>query len=166
MSKMIAEGDIPSLWKEYKSTNDTELRNKLVEIYLPLVEVVARAIWKGLPKSNELDDLISSGCFGLIGAVERFDLSRGIKFETYCKPRICGAIRDYLREKDWMPRLTRFRWRIYQKVVEALNNSDGNMNIVPTAQDIADCHSVSLEEAQLILIEATTMVRMVHIQKK
>ena len=83
------------------------LRNQLVELYLPLVKYNAERIWSRLPDGVDLDDLISAGVFGLMDAIDAFDLERGVKFETYCVPRIRGAMLDELRTMDWVPRLVR-----------------------------------------------------------
>src|SRR5437899_3271251 len=91
--------DVQQLWCEYKALqlaklDCTELRNTLVENYLPLVKYNAERIWSRLPDGVDLDDLISAGVFGLMDAIEAFDLERGVKFETYCVPRIRGAMLD------------------------------------------------------------------------
>ena len=83
------------------------LRNRLIEQYLPLVKYNGERIWSRLPDGVELDDLISAGVFGLMDAINAFDLTRGVKFETYCVPRIRGAMLDELRTMDWVPRLVR-----------------------------------------------------------
>src|SRR5687768_12277619 len=84
------ETDIPQVWKDYRSAPTVELRNRLLENYLPLVRYNAERIWARLPDGVDLDDLISAGVFGLMDAIEAFDLDRGVKFETYCVPRIRG----------------------------------------------------------------------------
>ena len=66
------------------------MRNRLVENYLPLVKYNGERIWSRLPDGVELDDLISAGVFGLMDAIDAFDMTRGVKFETYCVPRIRG----------------------------------------------------------------------------
>jgi RNA polymerase sigma factor (sigma-70 family) len=78
-----------------------------MEKYMPLVRYNAERIWNRLPDGVELDDLSSSGVFGLLDAIVAFDLERGVKFETYCVPRIRGAMLDELRTMDWVPRLVR-----------------------------------------------------------
>src|SRR6185295_10843968 len=98
---------VPQLWRDYRTAPTVEQRNRLVEMYLPLVKYNAERIWARLPDGVELDDLISAGIFGLMDAIEHFDLERGVKFETYCVPRIRGAMLDELRTMDWVPRLVR-----------------------------------------------------------
>ena len=97
-------GDLTLLWRDYKSTGSNDLRNILVEHYFQLVERIAQRIWMRIHHSVELDDLVSAGIFGLMDAIEDFDLSRGIKFETYSDPRIRGSMLDDLRKDDWVPR--------------------------------------------------------------
>ncbi len=108
MATAVAPEDVEQLWTEFKQDqNNQDLRNRLVEIYLPLVKYNGERIWSRLPEGVELDDLISAGVFGLMDAIDAFDLSRGVKFETYCVPRIRGAMLDELRTMDWVPRLVR-----------------------------------------------------------
>ena len=96
------------IWTQFKADQDNQyLRNRLVEQYLPLVKYNAERIWARLPDGVDLDDLISAGVFGLMDAIDAFDLTRGVKFETYCVPRIRGAMLDELRTMDWVPRLVR-----------------------------------------------------------
>ena len=97
-----------------------ELRNRLVEHYLPLVKYNAERIWSRLPDGVELDDLISAGVFGLMDAIDAFDLDRGVKFETYCVPRIRGAMLDELRTMDWVPRLVRSKASKMEEARKAL----------------------------------------------
>ena len=112
-------------WSNFGSSSrrtcpNQELRNRLVEIYLPLVKYNGERIWARLPEGVELDDLISAGVFGLMDAIDAFDLSRGVKFETYCVPRIRGAMLDELRTMDWVPRLVRSK---ASKLNEAIKNA-------------------------------------------
>ena len=92
---------ISEIWVEYKRTGTEELRNRLMENYLPLVKYNAERIHAKLPEEVDIEDLMSAGIFGLMDTIESFDMSRGIKFETYCAPRIRGAILDELRSMDW-----------------------------------------------------------------
>src|ERR1700685_2835646 len=101
--------DIKQVWTDYKKSKSDALRNALMENYLHLVRYNAERIHVKLPDEVELDDLMSAGIFGLMDAINAFDLDRGIKFETYCAPRIRGAILDELRSMDWVERLVRSR---------------------------------------------------------
>ena len=117
--------DVSELWKAYKENPTTDLRNRLVETYLPLVKYNAERIWARLPDGVDLDDLISAGIFGLMDAIEAFDLERGVKFETYCVPRIRGAMLDELRTMDWVPRLVRSKASKMEEARKALEAALG-----------------------------------------
>ena len=101
--------EIGSVWRRFKTTGNCALRNRLMEVYLPIVKFNAERIGAKLPDEVDGDDLMSAGVFGLVHAIDSFDLRRGVKFETYCAPRIRGAILDELRMMDWVPRLVRSR---------------------------------------------------------
>ncbi len=103
------EDEIRQLWLDYKENGGEPLRNQLMERYLPLVKYNAERIHAKLPDEVDVEDLMSAGIFGLMDAIDAFDLDRGVKFETYCAPRIRGAILDELRSMDWVPRLVRSR---------------------------------------------------------
>jgi len=94
-------------WKHFKKTGDQETRNELVEAYLPLVRHAAERLKGKLPMCVDIREMISAGTIGLIDAVDKFDVNRGILFETYCSVRIRGAILDDLRKSDWVPRAIR-----------------------------------------------------------
>src|SRR5262245_32331785 len=114
------EIDVQQLWYDYRAQPSVDLRNRLVEHYLPLVKYNAERIWSRLPEGVDLDDLISAGVFGLMDAIDAFDLERGVKFETYCVPRIRGAMLDELRTMDWVPRLVRSKASRLEEARKAL----------------------------------------------
>ena len=116
--------DVQQLWKDYRTEPAVELRNQLVELYLPLVKYNAERIWSRLPDGVDLDDLISAGVFGLMDAIDAFDLERGVKFETYCVPRIRGAMLDELRTMDWVPRLVRSKHTKVEGLIRKIGQSD------------------------------------------
>ncbi|MDR3592783.1 MAG: FliA/WhiG family RNA polymerase sigma factor [Negativicutes bacterium] len=116
---------INGLWAEYRTNPKPETREKLIEHYLPLVKLVAGRIAIGLPQYVDKDDLIGNGFFGLIDAIERFDLSRGFKFETYAVARIRGAMLDSLRAQDWIPATVRQKARQYEQTVASLEHQLG-----------------------------------------
>src|SRR5690606_7094724 len=101
------EAGIVALWKAFGERRDQELRDRLVLHYAPLVKYVAGRVGTGLPSHVEVSDLIQSGIFGLVDAIEKFEPERGLKFETYAMQRIRGAILDDLRAQDWVPRSVR-----------------------------------------------------------
>ena len=105
----LAEDELDETWHEYRRTESDEVRNVLIEHYLPIVKINSERLAAKLPDEVELDDLVSAGIDGLRDAIQMFDMGRGVKFETYCATRIRGAILDALRNKDWVPRLVRAR---------------------------------------------------------
>jgi RNA polymerase sigma factor for flagellar operon FliA len=105
----LTDAQLAETWQEYRRTRSDEIRNILMEHYLPIVKINSERLGSKLPDEVELDDLISAGIDGLRDAIHMFDLDRGVKFETYCATRIRGAILDALRNKDWVPRLVRAR---------------------------------------------------------
>jgi RNA polymerase sigma factor for flagellar operon FliA len=151
------------LWKEFKQDQSNEtLRNRLIEIYLPLVRYNAERIWSRLPDGVELDDLSSAGTFGLMDAIDAFDMERGVKFETYCVPRIRGAMLDELRTMDWVPRLVRSK---ASKLNEAIKTLEARMGRAPSDAEVAEHMQLSAEEFEKLLVEANA-VSLVSLNKK
>ncbi len=151
------------LWQEYKASPDRkDLRNELVEQYLPLVKYNGERIWARLPEGVELDDLISAGIFGLMDAIDAFDLSRGVKFETYCVPRIRGAMLDELRTMDWVPRLVRSK---ASKLAEATKTLETKLGRHPTEQELASHMELSVPELEKMMLEANA-VNLISLNKK
>jgi RNA polymerase sigma factor for flagellar operon FliA len=139
------------LWKEYKRTGDEGLRNRLVEHYLYLVKVIGNRIAARLPRSIDVQDLRSAGIFGLMRAVENFDLDRGTPFESYCATRVRGAILDELRSQDWVPRLVRNRASLYNDAVGVLRKRLGRE---PSAHEAAEELALPLEETERLARES------------
>ena len=140
--------DIMDCWKRYRISKTVELRNTLAEYYLPLVKIVCGRLAISLPPHLDRDDLLSSGFFGLLDAIDRFDLSRNIKFETYAGVRIRGAMIDYLRSKDWIPVTMRQKIRNYEKTVYRLENELGRS---ATDKEIAAALEISLDELNVLV---------------
>ncbi len=110
---------IDDVWVRYKDAPTTELRNQLIERYLPLVRLLARKMsFRVPPEAMELGDLISEGTLGLIEAIESFDLDRGLRFETFCSLRVRGAMLDSLRAGDWVPRIVRKKQAGLKRLVD------------------------------------------------
>jgi RNA polymerase sigma factor for flagellar operon FliA len=134
---------IAEAWKKFKETSDEGARNLLIENYLPLVKYTAQRLYDRLPNVVELDDLIQDGLFGLIDALKSFDMTRGIKFETYCTTRIYGSILDRIRELDWVPRLVRSNANKLDRAVQELEMELGRY---PAEEEIAEKLGLSIED--------------------
>ena len=120
-----------------------DLRNKLIERYYDVVRYAAERMHTRLPNEVDVNDLMSAGLFGLMDAIDAFDPHRGVKFETYCAPRIRGAIFDELRAMDWVPRLVRSRTSKVEKVRKEFELSNGRK---PTDDEVASLMNVSSAE--------------------
>jgi RNA polymerase sigma factor FliA len=143
------------IWTTFKADQSNEqLRNRLIEIYLPLVKYNGERIWSRLPDGVELDDLTSAGTFGLMDAIDAFDMSRGVKFETYCVPRIRGAMLDELRTMDWVPRLVRSK---ASKLNEAVKTLEAKLGRAPADAEVAAHMGLSHEEFEKLLVDANAV---------
>jgi RNA polymerase sigma factor FliA len=149
--------ELHELWRRYKNSGDERARERLVVAYSPLVKYVAGRMGSGLPAHVEEADLISYGLSGLISAIERFDLSREIKFETYAITRIRGAIIDELRTLDWVPRSVRARAREFERVNMKL---EARLQRAPTDEEMATELGITAEDFQdaLLQISNSTIV--------
>ena len=123
------------LWNDYKDNGTREARERLILHYSPLVKFVAGRVAAGLPQNIEQADLVSYGIFGLIDAIDKFDLERGFKFETYAISRIKGAIIDELRSIDWVPRSVRAKARAIERAYSKLENE---LKRSPEESEVAD----------------------------
>jgi RNA polymerase sigma factor for flagellar operon FliA len=126
--------DLSALWASFKDDGNSNAREQLILNYSPLVKYVAGRLSSSLPQTVETADLISYGIFGLIDAIEKYDPSRGIKFETYAIARIKGAIIDELRAMDWVPRSVRSRAREIEQAYVALETK---LRRVPSDEEVA-----------------------------
>tara|TARA_B100000809_G_scaffold237942_1_gene258290 strand:- start:3133 stop:3918 length:786 start_codon:yes stop_codon:yes gene_type:complete len=158
-----AVDEIYQVWQDYKndSTNQS-LRNRLVEKYFPMVKYNAQRVWARLPDGVEIDDLISAGVFGLIDAINAFDLTRGVKFETYCVPRIRGAMLDELRATDWVPRLVRSK---ASKLAEATKQLDVKLGRKPADNELAEQLGITIQELEKFVLDANA-VNLTSLNKK
>ena len=141
--KTKQELSIDEIWEQFHKSRDEYSRNLLMEHYRNLVKYSADRLHSKLPDKVELDDLISAGIFGLMDAIDAFDPERGVKFETYCSPRIKGSILDELRSMDWVPRLVRARAHQLSKAKHSLEVHLGRK---PTEKEIAEELEMNTEE--------------------
>ena len=142
---MAGDAEIRTVWLQYRKTGDKALRDRLIVTYAPLVKYVAGRLGSGLPAHVEEADLVSYGLLGLIGAIERYEPDRDIKFETYAMSRIRGAILDELRSLDWVPRSVRSRAREIERAITAL---EAKLGRAPTDEEIAGKVGISTDELE------------------
>ncbi|GGU56389.1 RNA polymerase sigma factor [Lentzea flava] len=137
------EAGIVALWRSYGESREQGQRDRLVLHYAPLVKYVAGRVGTGLPAHVDVADLIQSGIFGLVDAIEKFEPERGLKFETYAMQRIRGAILDDLRSQDWVPRSVRSRARDVERALERLG---AKLQRTPTDRELAAELKIGLAE--------------------
>ena len=163
VARRASDEEIAEVWQQYKKDpSRKELRNRLVEQYLPLVKYNGERIWSRLPDGVELDDLISAGVFGLMDAINAFDMDRGVKFETYCVPRIRGAMLDELRSMDWVPRLVRSK---ASKLNEAVKTLEARLGRSPSEGELAEHMGITVPELEKMITEANA-VNLISLNKK
>ncbi len=143
---------VVALWETFKADGDAGARERLILQYSPLVKYVAGRVSVGLPSSVEHGDLVSYGMFGLIDALEKFDLSKGFKFETYAITRIKGAIIDELRSIDWIPRSVRTKAK---KVERALAALEDRLDRTPTEEELAEELEMSVDDLRQVLTQVS-----------
>ncbi|HSA49965.1 MAG TPA: sigma-70 family RNA polymerase sigma factor, partial [Yinghuangia sp.] len=155
---------LDALWREFKLSGDPRLRERLILHYSPLVKYVAGRVGVGLPASVDQADFVSYGIFGLIDAIEKFDLDRAIKFETYAISRIRGAIIDELRALDWIPRSVRQKAR---NVEQAYATLEGRLSRTPTDVEVASEMGIGLDDlhtifSQISLVNVMALDELLH----
>ncbi len=148
------ENAVHGLWTKFKETGDAKAREGLILHYSPLVKFVAGRMGVGLPRNVEQADLVSYGIFGLIDAIDKFDLERGFKFETYAVNRIKGAILDELRALDWVPRSVRARAREIQRSLAEMEHS---LKRTVSDEELAAHMNMPVETLQDQLAEISTL---------
>jgi len=147
----LSEEDLADAWEEYRRTASDQVRNILIEHYLPIVKINSERLAAKLPDEVELDDLISAGIDGLRDAIEMFDVDRGVKFETYCATRIRGSILDALRNKDWVPRLVRAR---ANQLGQKRRQLEARLGRKPADHELAQFMGLSEDEYEKLVRDA------------
>ena len=150
--KVSGDPEVVALWERYKAESDQPSRERLILQYSPLVKYVAGRVSVGLPATIEHADLVSYGMFGLIDAIEKFDLAKGVKFETYAISRIKGAIIDELRSIDWIPRSVRSKARDVEKALTAL---EVKLRRTPTEEELAEELDMGIKELRQVLTQVS-----------
>ena len=144
-STLVEEKTEDELWNEYKETRSSDLRDKIIRQYMPLVKYVAGKVSVGMPASVEFDDLVGFGQFGLLDAIEKYDPDKNVKFKTYAVTRIRGAIFDELRQLDWVPRSVRQKSR---EIEDTIGDLEARLGRTASDAEIAGKLGVSEEEYQ------------------
>ena len=140
--------NINQVWKEYRETGDSDLREQLILEYAPLVKYVAGRLAIHLGQHMEFDDLISCGIFGLIDAIDKFDMHKGVKFETYASLRIRGSIIDNIRNIDWVPRTLRQKSK---KLDQLTAQMESDLGREPTEDELAQKLSITVTEVRELI---------------
>jgi len=162
VAQLTAE-ETAKLWKDFvQDRSNQTLRNALIERYMPLVRMHGQKLSNQLPDEVEVDDLVSAGVFGLMDAIDAFDITLDYKFETFSALRIRGSMLDELREMDWVPRLVRARARKLADANKALSDKLGRM---PTHEELAGHMKLSMPELERLMSDANT-VPTVSLHKK
>ncbi len=146
--------DIPEeeLWAKYKKKPDAQVREYFIIKYAPLVKYVAGKISVGMPTNVEFDDLVGYGVFGLLDAIEKYDVGKNVKFNTYAVNRIRGAIFDELRSIDWVPRSVRQKSREIEDTIAGL---EGKLGRSATNEEIAAALGLTLEDYNNLLLKVS-----------
>lgn len=145
--------NIIDMWKKFKENGNLEIKNELIENYLYLVKIVSGRLYNNYNGNVEFDDLLGYGVFGLIDAIEKFDVNRNNKFETYAQIRIRGSIIDNLRKLDWIPRSLRQKSKLIEDTISKLESKYGNKI---SNEDISLELNMSVEEVEKTLSETST----------
>ena len=153
--------DVDRLWEEFAKTGDPEIKEHLLLHYVDLVKRIVRRIMPKYRNYNDKDDLVSCGVIGLIDALDKYDITYGVKFETYASTRIRGEILDYMRRQDWAPASLRSRINKINGAIETLENIYGRF---PTDREIAESVSLTVTEVQHVL-EKTHMFNLMHFEE-
>ena len=133
------------LWEEYYKTKNVEMRQQLITEYAGLVKVVAGRLGMYLGYTVDYDDLVGYGIFGLIDAIDKFEISKGVKFETYASLRIRGSILDQIRKMDWIPRTLRQKQKRLDQVSCDLEAKFGR---AATNEELCKELDMSIEELE------------------
>jgi RNA polymerase sigma factor FliA len=145
--------DLEQIWRDYRATGEAGLRNRLVLQYAPLVKYVAGRLRTRMPESVDTDDLVSDGVLGLMDAIERFEPSRGLSFQTFAVPRIRGAIIDGMRSMDFVPRSVRDKLRVVQRARTTLEDRLGR---VPDDVEVAAEAGIPVQQLRDLARQASS----------
>ncbi|MCH5290409.1 MAG: RNA polymerase sigma factor WhiG [Treponema sp.] len=153
-TSLLDEQTEDDLWREFKATRSSAIRDKFIRQYMPLVKYVAGKISTGMPDSVEFDDLVGFGQFGLLDAINKFDIDKNVKFKTYAVTRIRGAIFDELRNLDWVPRSVRQKSR---EIEDTIVDLEAKLGRTATDAEIANAMNMTELEYQNTVMKVSGM---------
>lgn len=157
-----ATTSLNELWKRWQQERDQDVGNQLVEYYMPIVNYQVNRVFAHLPQNVDRQDVKSLAFMGLVDALEKFDTSRDLKFDTYASFRIKGAIIDGLRKEDWLPRTVRDKSKIIENAYEQLEQE---LNRTPDLSEIAK--HVGMDEDEVAeVVKDTLFANMLSIEEK
>lgn len=139
------------LWQEYSDTKDINIRNQIIEEYSHLVKIIALKMRGIYQQYGDVEDIVNEGIIALMDAIDKFDISKNTKFETYASIRIRGSIIDYVRKQDWIPRKVKSDYKIVRNAEDTLSNKLGR---APTDNEIAEHLKISIDEYNKIVSNA------------
>lgn len=153
---MLAKEKLENEWMEFRLTKSIEIRNSLVLRHLHLVKIIVRRLIPLYRNHVEYDDFYSYGIFGLIDAIEKYDYTKGVKFETYASIRIRGSIIDNLREQDWVSTYLRQKLTKMEHAFEYMEQNGYST----TEEDVAGYMNINLKEFKSLMVDyrATNIV--------
>lgn len=149
------------LWKEYEKTKNSDIREQLIIEYSGLVKIVAGRLGMYLGYTVEYDDLVGYGIFGLIDAIDKFELTKGVKFETYASLRIRGSILDQIRKMDWIPRTLRQKQK---KLETAMKELEVKFGRPASNAELSEELGISIEELE-DLVNQTQIANLVSLDE-
>lgn len=156
----MTDKEIEILWEDYKRNGSPILKGKLIEQYVSLVKFVAGRLTIYLGHNVEYDDLLGYGYFGLIDAIDKYDLDKGVKFETYASLRVRGAILDNIRKADWVPRSLRQKQKNLEKAYQSLELKLGR---AATDEEVAGELDLSMKDFYKLLSD-TNVSKLVSLE--
>ena len=139
------------LWEQYYVSRDIETRNLIIEKYSYLVKIIALKLRGIYQNFGDVDDIVNEGMIALMDVIEKYDLSKNTKFETYASIRIRGSIIDYVRKQDWIPRKVKSDYKI---VKEAEDNLSYKLGRTPKDTEVADFLKMDMKDYNSVINNA------------
>ncbi len=139
------------LWEQYYAARDVNVRNQLIEKYSYIVKIIALKLRGVYQQYGDVEDIVNEGIIALMEVIEKYDMSKNVKFETYASIRIKGAIIDYVRKQDWIPRKVKSD---YKSVKEAEDQLTDKLGRTPSEQEVAEHLNIDIKDYNSIINNA------------